>query len=59
MDIKGIRKQLRLTQEALSQKSGVSRVNIARYENGTRNPSPRTAKRLAAVLGVPWTKFFE
>lgn len=59
MDIKQERKRIGLSQNELSQKSGVARVSIARYESGTRRPTPETAKKLAAVLGVPWTKFFD
>ena len=28
-------------------------------ENGQRNASPKTAKKIAKILGIDWTKFFD
>lgn len=46
------RKALRLTQEELSDKSGVARENIGRYETGKSQPSIDVLVRLADTLGV-------
>lgn len=40
------------SQARLSQKSGVSRVTIARVEVGMTNPDLLTRKKLAKALGV-------
>lgn len=53
------RKEKGLTQKAVSEKIGVAPPTYWAYEHGKIKPSPRTAKKLAAVLGIPWTRFFE
>jgi transcriptional regulator with XRE-family HTH domain len=46
------RASLALTQEMLSQRSGVSRAVIAHIERQARNPSLETLERLAASLSL-------
>jgi transcriptional regulator with XRE-family HTH domain len=41
-----------LSQEELHQATGVSRDTISRIEGGTRNPHPRTLRKIAQALGV-------
>jgi len=41
-----------MTQEQLSEASGVHRVTIARIETGEVSPKAETLKRLADALGV-------
>ena len=53
------RKALGLTQVQLSAKANVSVRSISHAEMGVRNPEVPIAKRLASVLGVHWTKFYE
>lgn len=48
-----IRKAQGLSQEQLSELSGVARVTIARIETGRTSPNMETMKRLADVLNVP------
>lgn len=48
-----------MTQKELAKVANVSYVSISRYESGIRLPSVPTAQRIAAALGVEWTKFFE
>ena len=48
-----IRKAHGLSQERLSELSGVARVTIARYETGKISLTVRTLERLAKALGVP------
>ena len=48
-----IRKERGLSQERLSELSGVARVTIARIESGRSSPNLETMKRLADVLNVP------
>jgi transcriptional regulator with XRE-family HTH domain len=47
------RESLTLTQEKLSQRSGVSRPVIAHIERQARNPSLETLVRLATALAMP------
>ena len=46
-----MRKRAGLTQEALADMIGVCRETVARWENGTRNPSMLMMIQLAAALG--------
>ena len=48
-----------MTQEQLAKAVGVSRTTITEIENGNANPSVAKAKKIAAVLGCNWVKFFE
>jgi transcriptional regulator with XRE-family HTH domain len=50
--LKDWRERRGLSQQALSEKSGVARDGISHYENGTRDAHPGTVKRLADALGV-------
>ena len=53
------RKSNNLTQEQLAKKVGISRTMITEIENGKANPSVEVAKKIAAVLGFDWVRFFE
>ena len=46
------RKERGLTQTALSIASGVSRVNISKYESGLSDPTINTAMKLAKAMNV-------
>lgn len=59
MTIQEIRKSRGLTQEEVSKASGVNRSTYANIENGRRLPSPKVAKRIAVVLGISWTQFYD
>lgn len=50
MDIKNKREAAGLSQEELARVSAVSRVSIARYESGKREPTLTIAAKLAAAL---------
>ena len=59
IDLKERREAAGITQERLSQESGVKRSTIAMIENGTNTPSVTNAKKLANVLGFNWFEFYE
>ena len=59
MELKAERKRAGMTQAALAKACGLSLMSINRYEKGTRKPKPDDAKKIARVLGFPWTKFYE
>ena len=48
-----------LTQEQLAKMVGISRTMITEIENGKANPSVEVAKKIAAVLGFNWTRFYD
>ena len=50
--LRGIREKKGLTQQALADASGLSRVEIARLETDVRSPSWETVKSLCRALGV-------
>lgn len=50
--IKKYRKEQGLTQKALAEKLNTTPQNLAQYENGKRNPKPRTLWRIANALNI-------
>lgn len=48
-----------LTQEQVARTIGISRGAYANIENGKRDPSVSTAKKIAAVLDFEWQYFFD
>lgn len=52
LNMKQLRQKLGMTQEELSELSGVSRVSIGNYERGDREPTVSIAIAIAEVLGV-------
>lgn len=51
--VKDLREAMNMTQEELSEKSGVSRATISGIENGTeRNTSSRTLLNIAKALNT-------
>jgi len=56
--IKEKRAALNLTQKQLADLVGVDRTTISKIENGIR-PSIDSAKKIAQILGLDWTIFFD
>ena len=56
--IRFLRKELKLSQEALALKAGLDRTYVASIENGTRNVSILNIERLASSLNVSLAEFF-
>lgn len=54
-----LRRRLRLTQEELAERLGVSRVTVARWETGKLVPGTESILKLSEVLGVSPSYFFE
>lgn len=46
------------TQEEIAKESGISQNFYSWIEKGKRTPRPIIAKRIAAVLGFDWTRFY-
>lgn len=57
--IKEARKNKGMTGEMVSKQADISIQHYNFIENGKRRPSVAVAKRIAAVLGFEWTRFFE
>ena len=48
-----VRTHLNMSQQTLSRKTGLSQTSISQIENGVKNPSERTVKRICKVLRIP------
>jgi putative transcriptional regulator len=57
-DLKVLRAMNNLSQEALAEKVGVTRVTINKIENGKWVPSTVLALKIAGIFGVPLEKVF-
>jgi len=58
-ELKEIRKEKALTEAAVSARAGITQQHYNFIENGKRRPSVAVAKKIAAVLGFDWTRFYE
>lgn len=58
INLKEVRKSKGLTQEELAAKCDVQRTTVTMIETGENLPSVQLAKKLAEVLDVDWTEFF-
>lgn len=52
------RKKKGMTQQEVAKAAKISHTAYCNIENGKRDPSVRTAKKIAKVLGFDWTMFF-
>ena len=59
MWIRRIREQKNLTMLQVSKECNIAESYYCQIENGNRNPSVKTAKKIAKVLGFDWTRFYE
>ena len=57
--LKEMRAEKGLSQQSVAVNAKIARGAYSNIENGERRPSVEVAKRIAAVLGFPWTRFFE
>ncbi len=53
------RNEARLTQCEVAELANISQSHYAAIETNVRKPSVKTAKKIAEVLGFPWTRFYE
>lgn len=59
LDLKAIRIERGLTLKQVAEQAGVCESYISHIENGKQSMPVHTAKKIAAVLGFDWTKFYE
>jgi putative transcriptional regulator len=48
-----------MTQQEVANAANVDVTMISKIEVGERQPSVKVAKKIAAVLGFDWTRFYE
>lgn len=57
--LKDMRLNQHMTQAEVARQVNISQPSYWAIEQGKRNPSRTNAKKIAAVLGFDWTKFYE
>lgn len=57
--LKAIRESKNLSQEEISKAVDITQASYSNIENGKRTPSVAVAKKIAAVLGFDWTRFYD
>ncbi len=57
--LKEIREKKGITQQELAEKLNISGGYISLLESGARRPSVELAKKIAKILDIEWTSFFE
>lgn len=57
-NFKQIRKRMNVTQEELAKRTNISRSYLSDIENGNKNPSIQTVKKLADKLGISVNDLF-
>lgn len=53
------RERKALSQNDVAKTVFITQAAYSYIESGKRSPSPRVAKRIAAVLDIDWTRFYE
>lgn len=59
IDLQKERERKNISQEALANRIGVSRQSLSAIERGLTLPSVENAKKIAAVLDLKWSDFYE
>ena len=54
-----IRERANVSQKSISEQVGISQPAYHNIEAGKRGPSVPVAKKIAAVLGFDWTRFYD
>ena len=57
--LKAIREGVGLSQADVSKAANIAQASYSNIENGKRRPAVPVAKRIAAVLGFDWTRFYD
>ena len=57
--LKDIREERHMSQLEISERVNITQPSYSNIEAGRRNPSIEAAKKIADVLGFPWTRFFD
>lgn len=51
--VRAIREALGMRQDGMAARAGIDKTHLSKIETGTKQPSPRIARAIAAELGVP------
>lgn len=54
-----IREKQNMSQAEIARRVGISQPSMCAIEKGYNTPRPETAKKIADILGFPWTRFYE
>lgn len=54
-----VREEKQVTQKFVSEQVGIAQPSYCNIEKGKCSPSVATAKKIAAILGFDWTRFYE
>ncbi|MCL2574890.1 MAG: helix-turn-helix transcriptional regulator [Defluviitaleaceae bacterium] len=54
-----LREKKGISQAALASIAGITQQQYSNIEKGCKNPSPKTAQKIAETLGFDWKLFFE
>lgn len=54
-----IRQSKGISQKEMAERIGISAPSYNTIEHGKTNPRVATAQKIAGILGIPWTRFFE
>lgn len=54
-----VRENKDMSQEQVANQADIARTTYSSIEQGRKNPSVAVAKRIAKVLEIDWTIFFE
>jgi putative transcriptional regulator len=57
--LKNLRTNKNSTMLEVSKQAGISESYYSMIESGSRNVSVEVAKKIAAVLGFEWTRFYQ
>lgn len=57
--LRDAREKQNLSESGVAVRVGITQAAYHMIEAETRNPKPATAKKISAVLGVPWMRFYE
>ena len=57
-NVRRLRKEKKLSQQALAERAGISLITIQNYEGMRRWPSPEFVSVIAKALGVPESELF-
>ncbi|MCI7431774.1 helix-turn-helix transcriptional regulator [Megasphaera sp.] len=52
------RNELKMTQEEVADKAGITRAYYSMIESGKKTPSPKIAQRIANIFNIEWTLFY-
>lgn len=57
--LKEIREERKMSQQDVSSAANIRQASYSNIEAGKRKPSVSVAKKIAAVLGFDWTRFYD